>query len=288
MKPIILIAALCWISIPAFSQKMTVQEIENDLKSTYQVIRNNREYGPVTDSLILDSLHPASSTVYYHEGLPLDSLEYYDSLFDQKMKYYTTQYPATLTYPFDSLLKYGIDIASSKDSLFRIYSWDRCDGGTMHFFDNLFQFKSGGKVFTKLFVAHGADANFNSGEFYSQIFTLKANGKTYYLAIGNGIYSSWNCGQFIETYTIENHSLHDSVKLIKTREGLVNSLSIGFDIFSVVNHPERPLRLIKYDSSKKIIYIPVVDDNEKVTNHYLLYQFNGRDFQFIKTQKSNP
>jgi hypothetical protein len=54
----------------------------------------------------------------------------------------------------------------------------------------------------------------------------------------------------------------------------------------VVNHPERPLRLIKYDSSKKILSIPVVDDNEKVTNRYLLYQFNGKYFQFIKTTGS--
>jgi hypothetical protein len=282
MKPIILIAALLWISIPAFSQKMTLQEIENDLNNTYRVIMNNREYGPVTDSLILDSLHPASSTVYYHEGLPLDSLGFYNHLFDKKMEYYTTHFPATLTYPFDSLIKDGIDIISSGDSLFRIYSWDRCDGGTMHFFDNLFQFASGGKVFTKLFV----ETESNPGEFYSQIFTLKANGTTYYLAIGNGIYSGRDCGQSIETYTIENHSLNDSVKLIKTREGLVNSLSIGFNFFSVVNHPERPLRLIKYDSSKKILSIPVVDDNEKVTNRYLLYQFNGKYFQFIKTTGS--
>jgi hypothetical protein len=286
MKPIILMAALLWISIPAFSQKMTLQEIENGLNKTYQVIMNNQEYGPVTDSLILGSLHPATSTVYYHLGVPPDSLESYNSLFDSKMEYYTSHYSGTLTWPFDSL-GHEIQIVSSKDLLFRIYTWNRWEGGTMQSDDNIFQFKSNNKVYAKLFVDTGGDGNEGPGIAYYEIYTLKANNKTYYLAIGESVASSGLIGQSIQAFTIEDHTLNNSVKLIKYNGRFHNSIEVVYDFTLPANSSVKmPGPSIKYSDMGKILSIPVVDENGKVTNRYLLYQFNGKYFQFIKTTGS--
>ena len=42
-----------------------------------------------------------------------------------------------------------------------------------------------------------------------------------------------------------------------------------------------PLELISYDGKKKIIYIPVVNNNGKVSNKNILYQLKGGYFEFI-------
>ena len=145
----------------------------------------------------------------------------------------------------------------------------------MHFFNNLFQYKFGGKVYSKSFDLKGADPSC----FYSEIFTLKANDKTYYLAVGNGMYSMKDASQTIKIFTIENNSLNDTVKLIKTNNELTNQTGINFDFFSVVDRPERPLKLIKYDPEKKIISIPVVKENGAVSDKFILYQFTGQYFE---------
>ncbi|MDB5153517.1 MAG: hypothetical protein JWR54_2268 [Mucilaginibacter sp.] len=72
-----------------------------------------------------------------------DSLEKANNVFAKKLKVYIQKYPATVTYPFNSLVKEHLEISSSTDGLFRIYSWDTETGGTMHFFENVMQYKSG-------------------------------------------------------------------------------------------------------------------------------------------------
>ena len=75
--------------------------------------------------------------------------------------------------------------------------------------------------------------------------------------------------------------LFGTLKLFKTKTDLLNEINVYFDFFSVVDRPERPLRLIKYDTDKKIIYIPIVFEKGKVTDRYILYQFNGQYFEHI-------
>jgi hypothetical protein len=107
---------------------------------------------------------------------------------------------------------------------------------------------------------------------------LNKNNKTYYLAIKNGILSS----QGIKVFCLENGKLNDTVKIIKTTSGLKNEINFGFDFFSVVDRPERPLKLIKYDSIKKVIYIPIVRGDGKVTKKYILYKFTGEYFERVR------
>jgi hypothetical protein len=150
--------------------------------------------------------------------------------------------------------------------------------------ENIFQFKSDNKIYSKLIYAIKES---DYVPFYSQIFTIKENNKTYYLAINNWKYSTSGAVQSIKAFAIENNTLNDTLKLFKTKTDLLNEIEVDFDFFSVVDRPERPLRLIKYNPNKKIVYIPIVIENGEVTDRYILYQFKGKYFEHILTQNKS-
>lgn len=107
------------------------------------------------------------------------------------------------------------------------------------------------------------------------------------MAIGNQIFSSNDVGQLIKVFTIENNEINDNVKLIKTQSGFTNKIAGYFDFFTVMDKPERPVHLIKYDKIKKIIYIPIVLEDGKVTDRYIQYKFNGSYFEKVTKKKVN-
>jgi hypothetical protein len=191
-------------------------------------------------------------------------------------------YPASLQYKFKSLAdSNACNIVTSSDGLFRIYSWNTWLGGSMRDFKNVFQYKKNDKVFTS--VPYDNEGDF--GTDFTAVYPLAANNKTYYLAIAGGSLSSKDAYENISVYTITNDTLDDKVKLIKTKSGLNNSIHFEYDFFSVANRPERPIRLIQYDAAKKIIYIPMVLEDGKVTNKFIPYQFTGQYFEKIVTPK---
>ena len=84
-------------------------------------------------------------------------------------------------------------------------------------------------------------------------------------------------------FKIRGDSLDNRVKLIKTNEGLTNTLGFEYNFFSVVDRKERPLKLILYDAATRSIRLPVVivDDKDplgRVTNKFITYRFNGAYF----------
>jgi hypothetical protein len=206
-----------------------------------------------------------------------EELETENNKFETKILKYLSTNPKSIIFPFDSLNN-NIDIVSSEDKLLRIYSWNTWKGGTMVDFVNLFQYKSNGKVITKIIKDTVTRGEGEYTPFYSQIFTLKNKNNTYYLCVYNGIYSSKDASQCIKILKIENNKLED-IKLIKTENGLTNSIDLYFDFFSVVDRQERPLKLIKYDNKKKQIYIPIISEKEEVTNRFQIYSLNGKYFE---------
>ena len=148
----------------------------------------------------------------------------------------------------------------------------------MHDYKNIFQYKSVGKIYSSSLDYENDE---DMGSYYTAIYTLHTKSKTYYLAVYGGSESTKDYYEGIRIYSIENDSLNDSLALIKTPKGLVNSINFEYDAFSVLQRPERPIILIKYDTNKKIIYIPVVLENGKVTNNFLNYQFDGKYFVYI-------
>lgn len=206
-----------------------------------------------------------------------DSISVYSDNFEKEFTSFIKNNPTTLDYPFKKLVDSNFcDVSTSSDGNFRIYSWDTWTGGTMHIFQEIFQWKDKGKVYTK--VPNNGDVE---GFFCSKIFTVDINNKRYYLAVTNGIYSTKDGVQSISAYTIENGKLVDTVKLFKTKTKKLNSIDVEFDFFSVVDRTERPFELITYDDKQKIIYVPVVGDKGRVTKKNILYQLKGSYFEFI-------
>lgn len=209
-----------------------------------------------------------------------DSLEYFSNLFSSKLEELISANPVTLEYSFTKFTDtYTCNVETSKDGLFRIYTWDSQLGGTMRFFNVLYQYKNGKTVKTQRYLStfEGDPAWFCSG-----IFTLKAEKRTCYLGITNGIYSSKDVSQSIKAFELTDKRVNDSIALFKTEEGSANSLSVHYDFFSVVDRPERPVRVIRYDETKKQITVECVSDEEKIlSNCYRIYQFTGTYFQEV-------
>lgn len=207
-----------------------------------------------------------------------DSIDYYSTKLQKEFTRFIKDNPATLSYPFKKLdADYSFDIITSSDGNFRVYSWDSWTGGSMHFYKEIYQWKSNGKVFTDIPVYEETDPGLS----YSKIFTVNINKKTYYLAVADGTYSNKDAMQSITAYSIENNKLVSTTPIFKTKTKKLNSIKVFFDFFSVVNRPERPLELITYDEKLQIIYIPVVNEKDQVTKKNILYQLKGNYFEFI-------
>jgi hypothetical protein len=187
---------------------------------------------------------------------------------------------ATLNYGF-SKLKDKMYIVTSRDGKFRVYSWDSETGGSMHYFDNVFQYRgTSGRVRT---WTPPRTNETGAGSFYTQIFQVDAPDGRVYLANGTGVYSTSLAGQSIEAFRIDGEKFVHGVKIFRTGSGMTGSIRFSFDFFSVVDHPERPIKLFYFDEGKKSFRFPVVIEDKKtpqgrVTDKYITYRFDGKQF----------
>ncbi len=205
-----------------------------------------------------------------------------DAVFRTKLLKYTKR-RSTLNYGFRKLAK-QMHIATSPDGKFRVYSRDTRMGGTMRFFETIYQFEGeDGRVHSQLDNLEEGDP----GGFVSDVFELVTKTGKVYLVRVSSILSTSDSHQSLEIFRIEGDSLDDDAKLIKTDSGLTNSIGFSYDFFSVVDRKERPLKLINFDPSTKTITIPVVTfDSEfsggRVTGEFINYQFTGTYFEKVK------
>ena len=240
----------------SLSQELNNQQIESDLYNTYQKIMPLRDadYG---------------------------QLAFVNNNFKDKIKKYTSTYPSMLSSNFDSLRSdRNILIVNSEDQLMKIYSWNTMMGGSRPFYATIFQYKVGAQVFSKLaynqpYTLDGEynDKNFENFPFYTQIFTLEANNKIYYLGFNIRKDSNKDLTESIKIFTIENNKLNDSVALIKTKTGLVNSISSQSSV--------------KYDSSQKIISLPTLNSKGDLSGKITRYKFTGQYFELLETPKND-
>lgn len=239
------------------SKKLTLKEYELKLHECYQKIKNARFGADTIDYKVLESEN---------------------RIFEKRLLDCISIHPSSLTYSFDSLKKENIHIVSSGDKILRIYSWNTWEGGTRANFVNIFQYQSMGKSYSKIIKSN--DRNRTYTPFYSRIYTLQQNNKTYYLCIYEGIHSTQDVSQSIKIIQIENDKIKQ-VPLIKLGKNLISSIELNYNYFSVED-TIRPLELIKYNDKKKEILIPVIAKNGDVTSGFLKYRFDGEFFKIIE------
>lgn len=208
-----------------------------------------------------------------------DSLAAANTKFENVLLKYTASTPQSLRYDFKTLKKSGLVVASSEDGKFRIYSWDTETGGTMHFFKNIFQYEGNKKVESKV-IATPAEGDAQS--FYYQINDVVSQNKKYYIAQSRAILSSALTYHTIKVFSIDNGQLNDKAILIKTKSGIKNQLGYEVDLSASSNrNNEIKSYYIEYDPKNKIIRIPLILDNSKVTDKKIRYQFKGKYFEKI-------
>lgn len=223
--------------------------------------------------------HLKRMNYFKYENPDYDSLAVVSALFGKLLFEYVSEDQSTLSNNFAEMVKGGLIIADSDDREFRIYSWDTQTGGTMRVYDNIFQYSDEKMVYSK---QNPGEIEGDPKSWYSKIYTLISGRKKYYLGINHSDYSTSDKSTGIRFFSTQT-GFNDSLKLIKTDDGLSNGAGIGYNFFSVVDRPERPLELIKYDPDNKTISIPVVKEEDgSVTDKFNVYKFNGEYFELQK------
>lgn len=212
-----------------------------------------------------------------HRGNPINiaKLENANNQFARKLKSYSEKYPHTIVQNFKLLKSANLSISTSKDSLFRIYSWDTETGGTMHWFENVFQYKIGFNAFA---VLDTPKTEGDARPYYQKVFTLNINGKKYYLATWLAIGSTKDMATGIHVFTINSNKLVDA-RIIKTQTGFHDEIAFGYDL-SLLQSDRIPI--IEFNEDKTTIAFPLIKANGKLTHQLITYKFNGRYFEKIK------
>ncbi len=207
-----------------------------------------------------------------------DSLASANNKLSKQLLYYTSKKSSTINQKFPLLKSSKLNIKTSSDGFLRIYSWDTETGGTMHFFDNVFQYKSANC--TKSFAVVDMREEGDTGVSYDSVYTFKSSNKTYYLCVFMFIESTKYYGKGINVFSIENGKIR-SIKLFKTDSGLNDKLSLEYELSSIVNWKTMPK--INFNRESKTINIPYVDSKGTLTHRYIHYKFTGKYFEKAKS-----
>ncbi|CAN5459513.1 hypothetical protein BH10ACI1_BH10ACI1_24770 [soil metagenome] len=252
-------------SLPSFGQ--SVENIEQELIGH---IKNIREWSNYTNN---------------YQAELAEKLDKENKTFKKKLLKYANR-KATLKYDFKTLGEY-MNVATSKDGKFRIYSWDEENGGTMRDYAVVYQYQgANGKVYSRIDKEAETDGG-NIGAFVYNIYSVKTKAGKVYVVCSTFIGGNSDHYGSANLYKIKGSKLIDTIKLFKTKSGLQNSIGFEYNFFSVVDRPERPIKLVLFNEKKQTVKIPVVikkDENDygTVTNKFINYRFNGTYFVKLK------
>ncbi len=218
---------------------------------------------------IYTDISAASGNMRSDSLLAISSEQFTDSLI-----YLIKNNNSTLNYPFEKLQKENaLKMATSADKKLRVYSWDNNSGGSMRFFNQIYQFDADGNI-----TVNASLASNDSQAFFSKIYTVQnKNNESIYLVISNSILSSKYSVQHINAYKIGTENLHNAA-VFKTKNNTLDKISVEYDFFSVVDRPERPVEIITFVNNT--LKIALVDDKQNVTSKNLIYEWNGDVFLY--------
>ncbi|OQP68525.1 hypothetical protein [Niastella populi] len=222
------------------------------------------------------SLHPDASSMIGR----MDSVREANTAFRNSLLAWTASVRTTFTCEFKDLEKEGLVIKTAEDGLFRIYSWNTGMGGAEPDYDAVFQYRVDNEVFSQLAEHNQQDA----GKWYSNVYTLKTDNKTYYLGVYNQSHSSTSFSQGVKGFCIDDKDLDEWVRLFKTGDGPVNEMGFNYNFLTVAHRPERPAKLIYYDTDDDRLHLTVVQDDGKVTREIVTWQFTGKYFEQVKNR----
>lgn len=216
------------------------------------------------------------------EDKSYDSLARYNQELEVLILHFTANNPKALSHQFNKE-KVGLDILTSSDGLFRIYTWNTLEGGTMQYFKSVYQYNAAGKVYSMKSDTPEED----NGCRFLEINELTVAGKRYYLTTSISVGSTALYYYQAKIFSIENGKLNPNARLIKTKSGIKNVIGYEVDLSSSSNRdrkdgvePRDYMRLV-YDQKNKTILISLINADGRVTKNKIKYQLKGQYFEKI-------
>lgn len=205
------------------------------------------------------------------EDLP-DSLDEENSRLGNALQKLTSEIAPSIRYKFSQLVDHGMSIATSKDGLFRIYSWDAESGGSAHTINSVYQYKVGQTVFSK----YVEDTMFSGT--VSGIHLLAVKDKKYYLCLSFLRIAGLRGYETVQAFCLDGETLNNTALIIKTKSGLTDRLGFAFLMDESWSGKDQ----IRYNDSTKIIRFPVVLEGGHITKRKITYKFNGLYFEKVE------
>lgn len=206
-----------------------------------------------------------------------DKLDAANTKFRDLLLKVTSENPSTLKYSFPKLAKM-MSIGTSPDGNFRVYSWDRESGGTMHFYDNVYQFRTAKGVSSQGSIYEEGDAQ----SFVNKIEELEAADGKIYLHFGTSVLSTSLRGQSVTAFRITKEGKLKEAKVFSEEGEETATIAVGFDFFSLPED-KRGEHVFKFDPVMKTLSYPVVKETEDVpqgavTSERETLLFDGKRF----------
>ena len=218
-----------------------------------------------------------------------DSLQVTNTALLEYLKSTAINNPSILIAPFKGLDKTNIHIVSSADKKIRVFWWNTATGGTCRFYNAILVYRIGKSSLELKVLNDISKDNYDHndpGEFYLNIYTFHTlDGKTIYLFEGMAI--EWSsCFAFdMQAYAIRNGRLIDDVPFFKTQTRRFNTIGFETDYSANVNRDAPDHVEFKMSKDNKTLYVPLIKDNGRITNKFLVYKFNGHQFVYDKNAK---
>jgi hypothetical protein len=165
----------------------------------------------------------------------------------------------------------GLMVAESSDHRLRLYSWDTLDGGTMHSFQTVAQYRSGANSIGKDFELseNGLSYCFSSVKtFHTKL------GDTVYVLEGDGIGSSQCYSRVLAAYDLKNGRLQ-KVSFFTTPKKSFDLIEITIEAGGRSHDTD-----FVFADDNNTLKVPLIDRDMHNTGKFLVYKFDGSKFIF--------
>ena len=180
-----------------------------------------------------------------------------------------------LTYDFKKLKAAGMQIHTSADTLCRTFVWNVTFTGPMRYRNSMLMYKANTFMSGNLY---------DKGAIVSDIITLHIkSGETIYLVHNEDEYQLENRYQGYYAYDI-NDEYFETKRIFFIGSDAQPSAGYRYDMSSF-NKPYVKTQPVTFSKDMKYIYVPIIKKDGIFPGDYLIYEFDGNGYHYIRAGK---